>query len=155
VSQEDKARYPSIYGGCDVAESTWHGTVIAGQLVAPTNDNYGIAGMTWSGRLLPVRVAGKCGAAVSDIVEGMLWAAGIPYTGSPAANPNPARVVNLSFGGSRPCNVDSGDPLVAGTARLYTDAIEALRVKGAVLVAAAGNDGDAVVRPPVASAPWP
>jgi len=147
VSQEDQTRHPSIYGGCDVADSTWHGTVIAGQLVAPTNDNYGISGMTWSGKLLPVRVAGKCGAAVSDIVEGMLWAAGIPYTGSPAANPNPARIVNLSFGGSRPCNVNSGDPLVAGTARLYTDAIEALRVKGAVLVAAAGNDGDTVVRP--------
>jgi serine protease len=147
VSQEDKALHPSIYGGCEVAESTWHGTVIAGQLVASTNDNHGIAGMTWSGRLLPVRVAGKCGAAVSDIVEGMLWAAGIPYTGSPAANPNPARIVNLSFGGSRPCDVNSGDELVAGTARLYTDAIEALRVKGAVLVAAAGNDGDAVVRP--------
>jgi serine protease len=147
VSQQDKTTAPSIFGGCDVTDSTWHGTVIAGQLVAPTNDAYGIAGMTWSGKLLPVRVAGKCGAAVSDIVEGMLWAAGVPYTGSPALNPNPARIVNLSFGGSRPCSVNSSDPLIAGTARLYTDAIEALRVKGAVLVAAAGNDSSDVVRP--------
>jgi serine protease len=147
VSQLDKSQFPAIFGACDVADSTWHGTVIAGQLAAPTNDGHGIAGMTWSGRLLPVRVAGKCGAAVSDIVEGMLWAAGIPYTGSPPLNPNPARIVNLSFGGNRPCNTSSGDTLVAGTARLYTDAIEALRVKGAVLVAAAGNESGNVVRP--------
>jgi serine protease len=147
VSQEDKTQWPAVFGGCDVASSTWHGTVIAGQLVAQTNDSHGIAGMTWGGRLLPVRVAGKCGAAVSDIVEGMLWAAGIPYTGSPALNPDPARIVNLSFGGDRPCDVNSADPLVAGTARLYSDAIEALRAKGAVLVAAAGNESGSVVRP--------
>jgi serine protease len=147
VSQQDKSQFPALFGGCDAAPSTWHGTVIAGQLAAPTNDGSGVAAMTWQGRLLPVRVAGKCGAAVSDIVEGMLWAAGIPYTGSPAANPNPARIVNLSFGGDRPCNVNSSDPLVAGTARLYSDAIEALRVKGAVLVAAAGNESGTVVRP--------
>jgi serine protease len=147
VSQQDKTQFPALFSACDTADSTWHGTVIAGQLAAPTNDSFGVAGMTWSGRLLPVRVAGKCGAAVSDIVEGMLWAAGIPYTGSPAANPTPARIVNLSFGGDRPCDVNHADPLVAGTARLYTDTIEALRVKGAVLVAAAGNESGAVVRP--------
>jgi serine protease len=147
VSEADKTRAPALFGGCDTTDSSWHGTVIAGQLAAQTDDNSGIAGMTSQGKVLPVRVAGKCGAAVSDIIEGMLWAAGIPYNqGSVPGNPNPARIVNLSFGGSEVCDTTRNDT-VGGTARLYTEAIAKLREKGVLFVAAAGNESGAVVRP--------
>src|SRR5881628_1302583 len=45
-----------------------HGTIIAGLVAAATNNATGVAGISWGGTVLPVRVAGKCGATVSDIV---------------------------------------------------------------------------------------
>src|SRR6218665_3387397 len=78
---------PSLYtadcGGPH--NSSWHGAEISGILAAETNNNVGIAGILASlpgSPVLPVRVAGQCGAAVIDIIEGMLWAAGINYNGS-------------------------------------------------------------------------
>ena len=53
-----------------------------------------------------VRVLGKCGGYDSDIQAGMRWAAGLSVPGVPP-NPNPARVINLSLGGSGACNASS------------------------------------------------
>ena len=61
-----------------------------------------VAGIHWGAKVLPVRVAGKCGAVLSDLLDGVRWAAGLPVAGVPA-NPNPARVINLSYGGSGVC----------------------------------------------------
>ena len=148
VSQADRAADTARYGSCDIADSSWHGTVIAGMLAALTDNGQGVAAMNWHGRVLPVRVAGKCGAEVADIVEGMRWAAGLPACKSSdgaggcsefaPVNPNPARIVNISFGGSAAC----------GTA--YQQAIDELRAApggGAVVVAAAGNHWGAPSRP--------
>jgi len=96
--------------------------------------------------VVPVRVAGKCGAALSDIIDGMRWAAGLPVPGVPA-NPNPARIVVLSYGGTDACNAASSDASVAATARLYSDTIADLRRAGALVVVAAGNLCSAVGRP--------
>jgi serine protease len=63
--------------GAQVSYSSWHGTRTAGILGAIANNGAGIAGMTWSPRILPVRALGKCGGSDSDIISGMLWAAGI------------------------------------------------------------------------------
>jgi serine protease len=90
--------------------------------------------MHWDGRVLPVRVAGKCGATVADIVDGMRWAGGLPVVGVPA-NRNPARVINISFGGEAAC----------GPA--YQTAVDELRAAGVVVVAAAGNGGATPTRP--------
>ena len=123
--------------------SSWHGTMIAGQLIAAANNGLGGLGMLMAfdaPSVLPVRVAGSCGAAVSDIVEGMMWAAGVSYEGMPKANSHPARVLNLSFGGvsdSCTCDLNNGKPTSA--ACLYQEAIRVVTRKGAVLVAAAGN----------------
>ena len=87
-------------------------------------------------RVLPVRIGGTCGALVSDIIEGMLWSAGVDYQGSPARNSNPARVINLSFGGQGNC--DSSDSRDV----LYRQTIATLRTKGALVVASAGNGDD-------------
>jgi serine protease len=145
VSSADIAGNPGDFQGCTVEDSKWHGTAIAGLVGAATNNGLGMAGINWAAPVLPVRVAGKCGASVGDIVDGMRWAAGLavcrrsdPQDGScleaAAPNANPARVVNISFGGSGAC-----DP--------YQQAIEELRVLGVVVVAAAGNEHATPTRP--------
>lgn len=142
LTAEEKALNPTYYGGCSVRDSSWHGLAIAGMLAANTHNERGIASMLWQlpgPLLLPVRVSGTCGAEVNDIIEGMLWAAGIAYQGSPALNPSPARVLNLSFGGDGPCGAD----LAAGSPGwLYAQTIQALKRRGVLVVASAGN-GDA------------
>ena len=134
LSQADKDANPALFAGCDVESSSWHGTAIAGIVAAGTHNVVGVAGINWNGRVLPVRVAGRCGAEVADIVDGMRWAAGLDVTGVPR-NLNPARIVNISFGGSAACNA------------AYQDTIDELRALGVVVVAAAGNGHGNVKRP--------
>ncbi|MFP3534579.1 S8 family serine peptidase, partial [Burkholderia sp. SIMBA_042] len=76
--------------------SSWHGTRVMGVIGANANNGIGVAGVSWLGRILPVRVLGKCGGKTSDIADAMRWAAGIPVVGV-ATNPNPAKVINLSL----------------------------------------------------------
>lgn len=129
-------RYPL---SCTPRASSWHGFSIAHMLGAAnsalSNPGVGMLAPMPNARVLAVRVAGVCGADVSDIVEGILWSAGIPYQSSPPANLNPARVLSLSFGGNGSCDASDAGQVSA----LYRMAITALATKGAVLVAAAGN----------------
>jgi serine protease len=121
-----------FFRGCPVSNSSWHGTHVAGTIGALSNNGAGVAGVNWSSRILPVRVLGKCGGFVSDIVEAMRWAAGLAVSGVPN-NANPAQVLNLSLGGDAPSCPQS-----------YQDAINAVTAAGAVVVVAAGNgNGDA------------
>ncbi len=123
------------FAGCSLQErSSWHGTITSGMVAANINNNEGGAGIAWAANVLPVRVAGKCGAGVPDIIDGMRWAAGLEVAGV-ARNPNPARVINISFGGSAAC----------GPA--YQSAVDELRNMGVVVVAAAGNEWRAPTRP--------
>lgn len=141
ISSEQITANPRLYDDCDgPSNSSWHGTGIAGQLAAATNNGVGVAGMLASlpgAPVLPVRVAGQCGAAVIDIIEGMLWAAGVNYNGRPKVNNHPARVISLSFGGESGCACDSSRGMSG--ACLYQYAIDALKQKGAILVASSGN----------------
>jgi serine protease len=121
---------------CSVADSSWHGTFIAGQIAAVTDNGQGVAGINWASPLLPVRVAGKCGALLSDMLDGMRWAAGLPVAGAPA-NPHPARVINLSFGGDVPCARN----------RAYQTAIDEVSAQGVLVVVAAGNSSGPLLRP--------
>jgi len=134
VSSTDITNNPSLFGTCLVQDSSWHGTIISGIVAANTNNTLGVAGVNWNGRVLPVRVAGKCGATVLDITDGMRWAAGLPVAGVPL-NANPARIINISFGGSAACG------------RLYQDTIDELATRGVVVVAAAGNEQTTPTRP--------
>jgi serine protease len=132
VSAADTAN--SVFSSCSVGDSSWHGTIVAGMIAANVNNGIGGAGVQWGASILPVRVAGKCGAEVADIVDGMRWAAGLAVVGAPA-NPNPARVVNISFGGSAACGF------------AYQSAVDELRAAGVVVVAAAGNGSGNPTRP--------
>lgn len=130
---------PSNTIGCGPGEitsrSSWHGTETAGLIGATANNGIGIAGAGRTVRVLPLRVLGRCGGYDSDIIAAMRWAVGLEVPGVPA-NPNPARVVNLSLGGTGNCTAT------------YTDAVAALNAVGAVVVASAGNStGHAVSVP--------
>lgn len=115
--------------------SSWHGTQVSGLIGALTNNGTGMASVGRNVRVLPVRVLSKCGGWDSDITAGMLWAAGIAVPGA-AANPTPAKVLNLSLGGSGNCSA------------LYTDIVGQVNARGAVIVASAGNGtGHAVSEP--------
>jgi len=118
---------------CPVGDSSWHGTRTAGILAALTDNTIGIAGANWNAYILPVRVLGKCGGFDSDIIAGMQWAAGIAVPGAPV-NPYPARIINMSLGGTGPCGP-------------YASVIAQLTALGVTVVVSAGNDGDAVSTP--------
>ena len=147
IPDAERIANPVAYGGCPPAPlSSWHGTLIAGQLAAVSNNTEGVAAGNWNTRVLPVRVAGRCGAALGDIIDALRWAAGLVVAGVPV-NPNPARVIVLSYGGADPCDVASATPEIAAAARLYTDTIAAVRAAGALVVVAAGNQRSVVGRP--------
>ena len=112
--------------GCDGNNSSWHGTHVTGTIGAAANNAQGIAGINWVSKIQPVRVLGRCGGYSSDIADAMRWAAGIPVAGAPS-NATPARVLNLSLGGSGDC----------GTS--FQNAINDVTARGTVVVVAAGN----------------
>ena len=119
-------------GVCDAdseaSESNWHGTHVAGSIAAIMNNKRGIVGVAPSTKILPVRALGMCGGYDSDIADAMVWAAGGTVEGVPA-NSNPAKIINLSLGGEGTCPAT------------YSKAIAEVNKRGAILVVAAGNDG--------------
>src|SRR5215212_1415542 len=119
----------AAFTGCTVENSSWHGTHVAGTIAANSNNGVGVAGINWNARILPVRVLGKCGGFLSDIADGTRWAAGLPVSGVPA-NPNPAKVINISIGGPGACSAT------------YQNAINSVVAAGAIVVVAAGNESD-------------
>ncbi|WGY71342.1 S8 family peptidase [Burkholderia cepacia] len=123
------------FHGMPVQNSSWHGTRVAGIIGAVANNGIGMAGVSWYGGILPVRVLGKGGGSTSDVVDGMRWSAGIPVAGAPA-NPHPARIVNLSLGSIGKCS------------RAFQDAVDDLTAKGVTVVAAAGNHGSNAIDMP-------
>jgi serine protease len=117
---------------CSAGNSSWHGTRVMGVLGAITNNDVGIAGMTWNPYLLPVRALGKCGGLDSEIITGIQWAVGLPISGVPD-NPYPADIINLSLGGQgSACTSD------------YTNLINTLTGMGVLVVASAGNESGPV-----------
>ena len=106
--------------------SSWHGTHVAGTIAATSNNGMGVTGINWQSKILPVRVLGHGGGSMSDIIDGIRWAAGLAVAGVPA-NPNPAKVINMSLGGGGACDAASQSAI--------NDAIAA----GTTVVVAAGN----------------
>lgn len=122
------------FSGCGESDSTWHGTMVSGIIGASTNNSTGVAGVAPNVKILPVRVLGKCGGYDSDIIAGMQWAAGLSVSGV-TDNSYPAKVLNLSLGGTGTCST------------AYTDAIADVVAQGATVVVAAGNEYGAVTTP--------
>jgi subtilisin family serine protease len=104
-----------------------HGTMTAGVIAAGGDNGVGIAGICWRCKILPVKVLGADGAgAYSDVAEGVRWAAD-----------KGADIINLSLGGS----ADS---------QLLRDTVAYATGKGALVIAAAGNNGSSKPHYPAA-----
>jgi serine protease len=135
-ADQQNSLFPS--SSCPLANSSWHGTRVVGILGAITNNDVGIAGMTWGSWILPVRALGKCSGYDSDIIAGIEWAAGMSVAtqANPVPdNPYPANIINLSLGGSGSC------------ISAYQIALSAVTNMGALVVISAGNASGAVGAP--------
>ena len=128
------------FQGCDVANSSWHGTHVAGTVAAVQDNALGVTGVAPEARIQSVRVMGKCGGYTSDIAAGITWASGGSVPGVPA-NPTPAKVLNMSLGGSGTCSAGS----------LYGTSISGAIARGATVVVAAGNENESLSNHPPAN----
>lgn len=118
-----------------VSDSSWHGTFTAAMIAGNASQADGVFPVSWNSVILPVRVLGRCGGFSTDLADGIRWAAGLDVPGVPS-NPNPAKVLNLSLGSNGTC-----------VNEIEGSAVTAARAAGALVVAAAGNDGGVVDSP--------
>ena len=131
ITSSDIANPNKLFATDTAAPSSWHGTRVVGVYGAITNNNTGVAGMSWGPWILPVRALGKGGGYDSDILAGVEWAAGLPITNVPD-NPYPADIINLSIGG--------GTESCSGSA--YEGELTTVTTTGALVVISAGNGGN-------------
>lgn len=94
-----------------------HGTHVAGIIAANVNNNEGIAGMMWGGKILPVKALDNTGAGTTySVAEGIIW-----------ATDHGAKVINLSLGNY-------------ADAEFLHEAVKYAYGRDVVLIAATGND---------------
>ena len=94
-----------------------HGTHVAGVIAANTNNQEGIAGITWFNKIMPIKVLDQSGAGTMfDVAEGIIWAVD-----------HGAKVINLSLGNY-------------AESKYLHDTIKYAYSKDVVIVAATGND---------------
>ncbi|SFJ72460.1 S8 family peptidase [Brevibacillus centrosporus] len=109
--------YNVLDGSNKPQDDNGHGTHVSGVIAAKTNNNDGIAGMTWKSKLMPVKAIGADGSGSAvDIAQGIYW-----------ATDHGADVINLSVG-----NYTSSAALKEACKYAYDNNV--------VLVAASGND---------------
>ena len=95
-----------------------HGTHVAGIIAAHVDNGIGIDGAAPDVHILPVRVLDANGGGdASNVAKGIIWAAD-----------HGARVINLSLGGGKSPGIEQ--------------AMQYANSKGAVVLAAGGNNGD-------------
>ena len=115
-----------LTGTADAADTFGHGTEVAGVAVAASNNAQGVAAYCWSCRLMPVKVYNSSSAYLSDIANGMVWAVD-----------HGAKVLNISMAGTSSSSV-------------LANAVSYANAHGAVVVAAAGNNGNSTPTYPAA-----
>jgi serine protease len=116
---------PDDPGDQQFGGSSFHGTHVAGTIAAASNNATGVAGVASGVRIMPLRVLGARGGSGYDIMQAVLYAAGLPNDSGrlPARR---ADVINLSLGGGAPSQAEQ-------------DVFSQARRQGVVIVAAAGN----------------
>lgn len=108
--------YDFVNDRVEAVDDVGHGTHVAGTIGQSTNNNYGVAGVAYEAKIMPIKVlGGSGGGSIADIAEGIRFAAD-----------NGADVINMSLGGG-------------GSSNLMEEAIDYAYSKGVVIVAAAGN----------------
>ncbi|MDP3910522.1 MAG: S8 family serine peptidase [Gemmatimonadales bacterium] len=145
---DSEPRIPVVYDydavlGCVVGSKPdgGHGLHVAGTIGAVGNNGVGVTGVNWTVRIRPVRALSSLGSGSNyDIAQAVLYAAGLPAdngAGGTVAPASAARVINMSLGGP-------------GVSTVMHDAIIQATTAGALVVAAAGNDGTSTPNYPAA-----
>ncbi len=116
--------------------SVFHGTHIAGILGAASNNAIGIAGVDQAAKIMPVRILGVDDGTSYDFMQGVKYAAGLAND-SGTVPAKTADILNLSLGGG-------------GFSQAEQDLFDQLRSAGILVVAAAGNAGNALPTYPAA-----
>src|SRR3989339_833454 len=112
---EDATPTPDEEEGFDEG-SVPHGTMIAGVIAAVTDNDKGVAGMSWNSKIMALRVMDNYGAGLStDVTEAIEYAVA-----------QGAKIINLSFSG-----YDADNRLRAAVREAYE--------AGVLVVAAVGN----------------
>lgn len=107
---------------------SFHGSHCAGTVGAATDNGKGVAGVSWAGTILAVRVLGIGGGTGFDIAGGIRWAIGEEVEGV-TRNTRPADVLSMSLGGK-------------GSSAAEEEAIRAAIARGSLVIVAAGNDNE-------------
>jgi serine protease len=117
---------PGDYCQAKAKRSSWHGTHVTGIIAQQLNGVYGLGGAP-NVSIVPIRVLGQCGGSDKDILNGMIWAMGIPIAGLPT-NPNPVQIINMSLGMVSDCPIG------------YQQVINEANRRNVTIVVAAGNE---------------
>ncbi len=114
--------------GGSSATSSFHGTHVSGTIAAATNNNQGVAGVSWKTdtKVMPIRALGFGGGTSFDIMDGVRYAAGLDTVTQPQPV-RPADIINLSIGGGP-------------YSQFEQDIFIEVRNAGVIVIAAAGND---------------
>lgn len=119
--------------GSTAGSSSFHGTHVAGTIGAESNTSgsgSGVAGVTWSSRIMPLRVLGQGGGTSYDMMQSLLYAAGLAND-SGDVPVKTADIINLSLGGG-------------GSSQTEQDVFNQVRAQGVIVVAAAGNESSSL-----------
>lgn len=125
--------------------SNWHGSHVAGTVAARSNNQLGLAGVAPRAKIMPIRVLGKLvevssgiwsEGSAADIVQGILYAAGLPNASGQLPSQR-ADIINMSLGSP-------------SESTAITNAISDARSNNVVVVVSAGNnDGKAAPMVPL------
>lgn len=119
--------YDFVNNDADPSDDHWHGTHVAGIAAAESNNGIGIAGVCWDAKIMPIKVLDSRGSGYySWIADGIEWAVD-----------RGAKVINLSLGGE-------------SSSFVLEEAVNYAFSKGALCIAATGNDRDKRVLYPAA-----
>ena len=117
LSSKMVAGYDFVNDDSDASDDEGHGTHVAGIAAATTDNNRGVAGVSWGSLIMPIKVLNRFGTGShSEIAQGIMWAAD-----------HGADIINMSLGGT-------------STSATLESAIDYAYGLGCLLVAAAGNE---------------
>ena len=113
---DDWRGWDFVNGDNNPTDDMGHGTHVSGTIAAVGNNGLGVAGVTWSTKIMPLKFLSAAGTGtVADAISAILY-----------ANANGAAILNSSWGGDE-------------FSQALLDAIEQTDANGALFVAAAGN----------------